>query len=207
MSVRRTPQLYASGKFVLTAPFIANPQVNYVCNAIRSFDDIYELNEDVFERYYAPLGLTTTRFNEDRAAKVCIVTLIAENSEIIYVPDSFIESFPDLSGTKYSRIVISLDLQALPDAINLQFVIQRIKDATQETIGIIPDLRVHKSPTKGFTSASDHASAEAARVANITALKSDYQLVKELQTIVARQQVEIQTLVQLARDNDLIEVT
>ena len=41
-----TPPLYASGKWVLRAPWSAAPDVTYVCHAIRTFEDIEKLAQN-----------------------------------------------------------------------------------------------------------------------------------------------------------------
>lgn len=175
MTIRKTPALYASGKYVLSAPFVANPAKTYTCMAIRSFTDVTLLHEDVFVTYYQQYGITESEYELDVAAKVSIVTLMSESGEVIYVPDSHIESYPDISNIPYSRIVLSVDLGALPDVLGLDFLITQLQNAASAVIGVAsPTVLTHKVPTTGFISAQDHASAEAARVAGITAVKSDY---------------------------------
>jgi hypothetical protein len=202
--IRKTPALYASGKYVLTTPFIADPNAVYVCMAIRSFDDILELKEDVFTTYYEPNGLNDTAYQADLAAKVSIITLMSETATIIYVPDSYIESYPDVSNVIYSRIVLSIDLGALPDKLGLEFLKTQLGNQCGDVIGVMPDILVHKSPTTDFISAQENATLESLRVAGITVLKTDYTRNRELLVQVNEQQVIIDRLTQLCIDNNLL---
>lgn len=202
--IRKTPSLYASGKYVLRTPFVANPNATYTCMAIRSFNDILELKEDVFATYYEPYGLNDTTYKDDVAAKVSIITLMSETATIIYVPDSFIESYPDISNVVYSRIVLSIDLGALPDRLGLDTLKTQLGNITGDTIGVTPDILIHKSPTTDFISAQDNASLEASRVAGINLLQTDYVRNRELQAKVVSQQHIIATLTQLCIDNGLL---
>lgn len=200
MPIRKTPSLYASGKWVLTAPYVADPSKTYTCMAIRSFSDITVLHEDVFINYYEPLGIAEAQYLQDDAAKVCIVTIMSESGEVIYVPDSYIESYPDISNTLYSHIVLSISLGALPDKLGLDFLKAQLENACGDVLGVTPDVLVHKSPSTGFVSAQDHANNEAARIAGITLVKSDYTRMLELQAQVATQQQTISVLVQRLQD-------
>ena len=202
--IRKTPALYASGKYVLTTPFIADPNAVYVCMAIRSFDDILELKEDVFKTYYEPYGLDDADYAAGVAAKVSIITLMSETATIIYVPDSYIESYPDVSNVVYSRIVLSIDLGALPDKLGLDFLKTQLGNNCGDVIGVTPDILVHKSPTTDFISAQQNATLEATRVAGITVLKTDYTRNRELVQQVTEQQIIIDRLTQLCIDNDLL---
>lgn len=203
--IRRTPSLYASGKYVLRTPFVANADRSYTCMAIRSFNDIYELKEDVFTKYYESNGLSDIIFNEDKEARVCIVTLMSEDAQVIYVPDSYIESYPDVSNVLYSRIILSVDLGALPDKLNLDFLNTQISNIVGDVIGVAaPGILVHKAPTTGFISAEAHADLEEARTAAITLIETDYAKVLQLQTQVDSQNQLIATMTDLLIDNGII---
>lgn len=204
--IRRTPTLYASGKYTVSAPFALEIDTVYTTIAIRSFADIVAAGEEVFTTYYEPFALTENIFTGDLAAKVSIVTLRAEDGTLFYIPDSYILSYPDISNIQYSHIVLSLDYGGLPNIISLDFLIQQLKTTSLESIGIDPSILIHKVPTTEYVSALDNASAEAARVANITNHISDAQTVRELQRTINEQQVVINQLTQMAIDNNLIDV-
>lgn len=192
--VRKTPGLYASGKYALRTPFIANPNANYTCMAIRSFNDILELKEDVFATYYDPQGISSSIYDADKLANVSIITLMSETASIIYVPDSYIDSYPDLGNVLYSRIVASVDLGALPDRLGLDFLTAQLAAISSDVIGVEPTVLIHKVPTTDFISAQDAAALEAARVAGITVLKTDYTRNRELLVQVTDQQAVIAAL-------------
>lgn len=204
--IRRTPMLYASGKYSVSAPFVLDIDKVYTTIAIRSFADIVAAGEEVFSTYYEPFSLTETIFIDDLNAKVSIITLRAEDGQLFFIPDSYILTYPDISNIQYSQLVLSLDFNALPDFLSLDFLIAKIKTTALESIGVDPAILTHKVPTTDYISALQHTNAEAARVANITNHVSDAQTVRELQRTITEQQMVINQLTQMAKDNGLLVV-
>lgn len=203
---KRTPSLYAAGKYEVNSPFVLDANFVYTCIAIRSFADIVAQDEDVFVNYYEPYAISDALFLADAAANVSIVTLRAEDSSIIYIPDSYILSFPDISNFAYSHLVLSLDFGALPDNLDLAHLKQQLANTALETLGvnITNGILVHKAPTTDYISSVQHEAATAARLAQITNAASDYQTINALRRTITEQQTIIDALTELAKDNNLL---
>lgn len=200
-----TPSLYAKGKYVLTSPFVADPNKTYVCMAIRSFEDIYEQGEDVFTKYYVPIGLDAVAFENDRAIKANIITLMSETAPVIYVPDTYIESYPNMSNILYSHMVLSVSLGALPDTINLDMLKQQIQNVVSEVTGVDNSVVTeHKIPSTNFVTPEQHVINEAARQAAITLRVSDYAKYREALVTIQSQNQRIAALEQVIIENDLV---
>lgn len=200
-----TPSLYANGKYVLTTPFVADPSKSYVCMAIRSFEDIYEQGDDVFTKFYEAAGLDAAAFEADRALKANIITLMSETAPVIYVPDTYIESYPNMANIIYSHMVISVSLGALPDTLNLDLLKQQITNLVSDVTGVTNSIvNEHKVPSTGFVTPEQHAINEAGRVAAITLRTSDYAKYMEAQVIIQSQNQQIAALSQVIIDNGLI---
>ena len=142
---RITPTIGSKGRYTLSLPWTANAAKLYECEAIRSFDDIYELGVDVYQEYYVPMGLVDNTvvggnlflFKEQRDAKVCIITLRStDDGEYIYVPDSYISNSPVSSVKPYSHIVLSVDCGALPDSLDLSALKSDLSDLAKGYLGI-----------------------------------------------------------------------
>lgn len=176
--MKLTPPLNTVGRYVLRTPWIANPGVLYTCAAIRSFDDIYKLGLDVYTTYYTPMGVTdgvivsgsAFSFQNEKAQSPNIITLLGNDNTVIYVPDTFIAKFPDLSEVKYSHMVLSVSLGALPDYLDLTDLKNNISDVVANVTGVSAAVKEHRAPSVNNPTSAQHEALEASRVALITVL-------------------------------------
>lgn len=185
---RRTPPLLARGRYQLRNPFSAGTTTIYTCKAIRTFDDIYKLNIDVFETYYVPYGITEAEFEADRREGACIITLMsvpigiqADAPELIYVPDTFIESYPNMNDVTYNHVVLSLSMGALPDYLDLGLLKEKLGNVASEVIGVTPVVKEHIALSSGAISPAEHQTRETARLAAIQTRNTDYSNLRNLQ--------------------------
>lgn len=176
---KRTPPLYASGKWTLRSPWVAAPDVNYVCHAIRTFEDIEKMGENVYERYYKPYitdGSTHDSkvwlFSKEKQEYPNIVTLISNDNRIIYVPDTFIVSFPDSSEFKYNQVVLAVPLGILPDKFDTSHIIQAVKDKVNTMLGININPLVSVASLTSNPTLEEHLALEANRAAAIKNVES-----------------------------------
>ena len=169
------PELTANGVYTLTAPFNAVLKANaaYTCISIRQLEDIIARGEDPYTQYYVPREQTSgdllPQYNADLGNGVCIITLQASSGAVVYVPSSFIASYPSKGGVPYTNLMMAVDLGAMPDYVDLTFLKQQIANLVKTTVGLTSVLiqTVVVSPMTNI-SAADHTRAEAARLANIT---------------------------------------
>jgi hypothetical protein len=179
---KRTPNLFASGRFTLAAPFNTrlNPATDYTCIAIRSFEDfIAEGDLDIFEQYYVPDGIPRSTFDSDVIEKAAIITLQNTDGDIVHVPDTFIAKYPSGSSAGWSRVVISVDLGAVPDQVILDHLLTVLANATRDTVGVTPTVKLNKMTTPNSLTQNDIDLWLAATQANITRTKTDYALAKD----------------------------
>ena len=210
-TIKKTPPIFAKGRWILRLPFIANPTKIYTCIAIRSFADVYKLGQDVYRVFYLTMGVTDGgaiaglpfNFIAERQLKPNIITLQADDGETIYVPDTFIQRFPDMGDVKYSHLVLSVSLSAVPDYLNLE----EVKDAVAQTIasrfGFVPQVREHRAPSTDNPTPEQHEAIEAARLASLDLLETDAAKVAKLLGISAKKQQTIDGLVKVLRSNGI----
>lgn len=190
---RITPAIGASGIYEVITPYTIRPATTYTCKAIRSFDDIYRLNEDVFALYYEPYGLTQSQFDADVVEGAVIVTLMANEiglevnpsdpKTIIYVPDTYISKFPDGDAVPYSHVVLSASLGALPDYLDVTDTMNDIGNIISDKIGVTPQVNIHKAPLSNVMTSSAHDAAEVARQAAVTNRNTIYTQYYELNNL------------------------
>jgi hypothetical protein len=209
--MKNTPPLRARGRYVLRNPWVANPGKLYTNMAIRTFEDVYELGTDVYETYYVPMGLangtvvggTPFSFATERNLQPNIITLEADDGEIIYVPDTFIQSYPNMGEVKYSHVILAVTLGALPDNNDLSYVKDEIQSLVAQIYGVNATVQEARAPSTGNPTAIEHEALEAARAAAITLLETDRAKALRLQAEKTLLQGKINTLLAILRANNI----
>lgn len=210
-TVKKTPPLYARGRYVLSFPWQANPNKLYTCIGVRSFSDIYKLGQDVYKVFYLPMGAAESTvisglpftFIAEAANKPNIVTLQSDDGEVIYVPDTFIQKFPDQGEVKYSHIVLSLSLGPVPDYSNLEEIKQAVAETVAQRFGFMPTVREHRAPATDNPTAAQHEALEAARIGSITLLETDQAKVLRLIGVSDKKQQTINTLTNMLKSHNI----
>ncbi len=170
-----TPPIGASGIFKLGGPFqnLLVAGVSYTCDAVRKMADIIKLGIDPHAQFYAPYGLARSVYENDLRNGECIVSLRSNGNHWVYVPTSYLLSYPNANGIPYTALVLAINIGAVPNYLDLSQVKQRITDVVRETIGVNSQVQqVAISPTKNLPQ-TDHNAIEAARVSNVTSTQTD----------------------------------
>lgn len=194
---RKTPPLRAKGLFEVRSPFTILSSSVYECIAVRSFDDFVQRGDNVFTRFYQPVGLTETDYVNDRELNAHIVTLRSSTSALVFVPDTYIEKLPDMSGVQYKRIAVSALIGPLPDDVDLTHLKSSISDLISDVTGVSSEVAEHVIPYSGAVSLEQHQTLEIARQAAITNRTTDRAKLIELQEIVDAQRQQIEALQEL----------
>lgn len=200
----RTPVLNSKGLFKLRLPYIADPTVIYTVIGIRKFNDFTETGKEVFENVYQPVGLSETDFNNDLLLGASVVTLTSAKLPTIFVPDTYIEEYPGLDFVAYNHVVLSLSLGAIPDKLDLTFLIDQIQGIVSDSIGVIANVKQHIAPSTGLITSDEHDALEIARTNAITNRVTDWAKVLQMQSDITDYQAKIATLEQILKDNNLI---
>lgn len=211
--MKRTPELYAKGFYTFSAPWVAKVGVVYECLAIRSFEDIYKLGIDVYNRYYLVVGLVEGQQYGDKAfnfelesqLKPNIITLKGSDGSVLYIPDTFIEEIPSKSLVPYSEIVLAVSLGLIPDTENL--------DSIQEDVAALVAARMHISPTVNLCkvstvsnpTAEEHELLQSVRAGTSSDIRPNTQMLLEdaLEKIKERD-LKIATLLKIMREKGII---
>lgn len=198
------PPIGTRGRYELESPFSADGDVLYTCGAIRSFKDIENSGKRVYETYYEPFDLAESDYRTDRDNDELIVTLLSGSQAPIYVPSSYIRSYPDQSQRNYQHVVLSASVGPLPDDMDLTFAEDQVASALSDVIGLTPDVNVNVMPLTESVSPEEHESREAAREAAIDNRTTDRARRLELEDQVNRQAQRLEFLEQLVKDEGLI---
>lgn len=181
---RITPPLMARGKYVLKSPYVINAAMEYQCVAVRDFVDCYRKGENVEGLYYTPVGLIDGAngfsFDAEAAAGVKIITLKGIDSSILYVPDSYIQSYPTQSEVTYKQVILACTLGILPDAIDLTDLIEDIQGRVIGITGVTANVTLVNAPVLNNPTEADYLAFEQIRLGNISITETSQQQIDRL---------------------------
>lgn len=165
--MKLTPNLNSKGLYSLKAPFTLPAGKLYTCIAVRSFKDIYEQDLDVLDLYYIDNGLTEADFNADKALEAAIVTLVSDDNDFVYVPNTYILNMPDMNDVTYHNVILSVNLGALPEYVELDNLKDELAVISGKVIGKSATVGVNVTKTTGSISRSQHETLESVRLSAV----------------------------------------
>lgn len=189
-----TPPLHAKGLYTLSSPWQLPPGVVYECIAIRSFNDFVDKGVDVVSKVYTPVGLTSAEADADREAGANIITLVSGTRPMVFVPDSYIESFPALDGVPFSQTILSVSLGAIPDDFNLMHVQQEVSAAVTAALGITPIVKISRAPSTNYVTPEQRELWDVGREAAVTNRDTPEAQLLVQNDVIQRQAAQIATL-------------
>ena len=204
---RRTPPLYTRGRYELKMPWQVSTAVIYTCTAIRSFTDMEERGINVLEEIYKEKELDESDYLVDKDADVAIVTLESDQEDTVYVPDSYIITFPNMGVVDYMHTIVSVNFGAIPENISLDFTMQQMANHATEIIGVEPDVEVHRAPSVGVVTPEEHEVAEANRLSKIEMQETDHAQAIRLRQERDKLQDQVDGLEQIIKDHGLLSET
>lgn len=205
---RVTPRIRAEGRYVLKTPWaeVIPPGVVFICEAIRTFQEIEQESIDVYETYYAPFGLSKTVFATDAREGACIITIISQDGSVtIHVPDTYILHCPTDEAIKLDHIVVSASLGVLPSYYDLSAIKTLLASKVSEVMGVTTVFNENRAPSIGTISQADNDIAEAARDANKLFQRSPEAELREANRKISELQLLLNNAYDVLRDNGLIE--
>lgn len=162
-----TPPINTVGTYKVRSPFTIDSGLTYICEAINGFEALESRDINVYETYYVPNGLNKDAFEADRNVAVDIVTLMCDDGPTIYIPSSYIASFPSGTVVPYNRAIISIDLGLVPDNLDVTALKTELNTTAGDYTGTSPLSALHVMPVTSPVTYADHVSLEAARRAKI----------------------------------------
>ena len=201
---RMTPPHQARGIFTFNSPFPQQPTKVFQVIALRQFSDIVADGEDVFKDFYEPAGLTLTDYKEDDKLDASIVTLADPHGLVMYIPDTYIATYPNQTDYEYHHVVLTVSLGALPTTVDLTFAKDEIKGVVDKVVGINSVVHMASGPKQGAISQEEHQSLTQARLAAIQLTESVHARNVRLEKKVVDQQATITALIKKLEDAGLL---
>lgn len=143
---KMTPPFGVRGYWEVEKPFKVNTLNEYQCVAIRSFNELFLKGMDVYREFYLPVGIVESTFNEDEKAHANIVVLQDDHGDFIHLPDTYILKFPNIKEDNFKRVVLSVDLGALPVGYGTSHLTSTVSKELEKTLGRSVSVKQHLAP-------------------------------------------------------------
>lgn len=169
MSNLIVPAVGSVGKYKFKAPFdtLGNEQTEFACMSIRSLADVLAGGVNVYKTFYLPYKISEADYRADVTSGVAIIGLQSATGAWLYIPNSYLASYPDVSGVRYAIMTLSSDLGAVAETQDLQFLINEINDLIYARLGIRSTTVPVVSSQPALIPYADHDKIEQARKNNI----------------------------------------
>ncbi len=132
------PSIGSSGIFVLKTPLntLISSSEKYTCLALRKISEYLANNEEVLDIAYIKNGLTESNYNVDYKNDVIIVSLQSDTGHWLYIPVSYIESYPITNGVPYRAVMIGVSLPSIPVTKSLSNIETSIVNLITDNLGV-----------------------------------------------------------------------
>lgn len=177
----RTPLVNMRGIYTLIMPWSVSPTVLYTCKSLQSFTQIVSDGIKGYEKYYKPMGLTEDDWTRDLAAGAYLCGLFGDDGSVIYVPDVYIQRYPDQNAPQYSNFVLSALIGPLPSNFNFNNLRSKMAELISDTIGMEPEVFVDTMDNSTVLTPEEANAAESARLAQIKNRTTTYAQLQTLQ--------------------------
>ncbi len=185
---RMTPPMSISGAFLLRQPFVADSNRSYTVIAIRTFKEMLARSQDPLKVVYQPVGLGETAYVADQQAGALVICLRDSTGSLIYVPDTYIDQYPNMGSVAYSRLIAAVSLGMWPDYRDLSDVEQAIAESVEAKLGVKPEIFLTRAATSTHMTEQQHVQLTATRLAGVTVNETTTATIQRLSDEVARLQ-------------------
>lgn len=195
-----TPPINTKGRYTVFEPYSVELNKVYRCTAIRTFDVLISKGIDVYAEYYAPKALDVEVYEEDYDVSASIVTLVSSEGEYLYIPNTFIESYPGMNGLDYNRKLLVIDMGLLPSTLDFSNLIPDVEDVITKVAGVSGTGEYVEVPHIHSITQDEHVQLEATRTSAIRSHQPLQERLSELEAINSEQATLIEELTQALAD-------
>lgn len=189
-----TPPLETRGRFTLKPPFVAATTKVYTVISLRHFKEMIASSVDILNKFYIPNGLKQEDYERDVKDNATLVIIYAEDGEMLFVPNSYIQSFPSQSIPPYANYVISAQLGAFRTDYDFSFCKQKVAEVLSDTIGVEVPIQIDSIGEAQVMSVDDADVLETNRAEAIKDRQTSYAKLLEAETTIINLQETIKAL-------------
>ncbi len=165
-----TPYVGIKGTFDLKDPWVSNPGEQYEIVAVRNLSELARTGIDPKKSIYAAMGLIdgsgSFSWEAEERSNPFILTLKGSAGNVITIPDTYINSYPDTSVILYQRAIIAVDMGIFPEDEDLTSIANDLAELAALRTGMPASSKVHRIPLKDQPTVEQHNAYEKVRKYN-----------------------------------------
>lgn len=200
------------GRFTFKPPFVTHPELIYNVTAIREMSDFSSYGIDVYKHVYMKVGLIngsehdgkTFNFADEARNNPAIITLEANDGSIVYIPENYILSYPNMSDVVYSRIILAADLGGLPDYVFLGDIKDELTELLNAKLGLKTEFKIVKGPFMAQPTAEEHETLEASRIGSVKVVSNTFSELARCKQQLQEQDKTIKAMTALLRERGIL---
>ncbi len=167
------PPCNTVGIWKVKLPYSVKASLPYWLIAVRMFEDITKIGVDVYKAYYEPYikngelipGTGNTfNFDDEIKAGARILTLKSEDGQVLYIPSTFVETFPSTDIVLYRPMIVSINMGIFREDMDYSLLLQALEETCKANTGVDNvQVAIHAGPSTDGLSVSDMEALEIAR--------------------------------------------
>lgn len=203
------------GIWKVKLPYTVKATQPYWLVAVRMFEDITKTGQDVYKTYYEPYIKNgdlipgtgdTFSFQNEIDARARILTIKSEAGEVLYIPSTFVESFPDTDITLYRPMIISINLGIFRDGYDYSILLQELEEVCKASTGVDNvQTAIHAAPSTDGLSVADMEALELARLNKTANTETNIERVVRLEAENAQLRDTNAKAMEVLRKHDLLK--
>ena len=152
------PPIKSKGTFEFKPPFDKKlyKEQEYTVIGVRLLLELSTKGEKPYETIYKPVNISEQEFMDDVNNNVPIIVFSNSGGETFNVPANRIASQPMVNGIRYQEKVLAINLGNLPVTYDLTVLLDVVKDAVYDTIGIKSTCKVLPSSSIVLYNEEEH---------------------------------------------------
>ena len=184
------------GSFELATPFTnaVQPNARYTVRSIRTLSDVIAAGENPQELYYTPREVPEEDYLQDLQTDICIIGLQSTAGEWIYVPQSYIETLPNVDGISYRPLALVAAVGMVRDDKDLANLLLAVNKVVLDQLGVQTQSTVVAVGAAELVSHTEDDRIRLEREARVTYSESEAAKAVRLERENAQLRIQLKTL-------------
>lgn len=197
------PTIGSSGYFSLKTPFntLLTEGERYTCQGIRRISDYVANNENPKDTIYIKYGLSQEDFDRDKEVDMSIASLQSDKGHWLYVPCTYILSYPEVNGIPYRAMALVVSLPSLPADTDFSSIISTFKNVVLNRLGVDSSVKLVETSRVVLVTDDIHEAKSAERELRALDKTTDYGRAQKLEMELTNARYIIEQLEKFILDN------
>lgn len=208
------PPINTVGIWKVKLPYTVKAKLPYWLIATRMFEDLTHLGIDVYTTFYEPYikdgdnipgTAETFSFQGEIDKGARILTIKSEAGEVLYIPSTFVEEYPNTDITVYRPMIVSLFIGLFREGVDYSILLQALEETAKAYTGVDDVVsNIHAGPSTGGLTTEEMESIEVNRQNKMANTETNIEKVIRLEQENAQLRQSLKDCTTILENNGLI---